>query len=185
MIAGLYKAFDHWHKRGTVWIYSDPHFGDKELQEKIKRRPSDLEQVRNINSKVGKHDTLIILGDVGDIKYARMLKGYKVLLLGNHDHGVSYYEDVFDEVYSGPLFIGERVLLSHEPIDFDYALNIHGHLHFPKKKYLDDKHFNVCAEAIDYMPINFNQLIKSGRLAHIQSIHRKTINRATERKRGK
>lgn len=28
MIAGLYDCFDHWHKEGTLFIYSDPHFGD-------------------------------------------------------------------------------------------------------------------------------------------------------------
>ena len=31
MIQGLYDIFSHWHAQGTVWLYSDPHFGDKEL----------------------------------------------------------------------------------------------------------------------------------------------------------
>ena len=72
MILGLYECFDHWHKdRGTVWIYSDPHFGDKDIA--LADRPSDEDQIKMINSKVGKKDTLIILGDVGDIECAKKL----------------------------------------------------------------------------------------------------------------
>ena len=31
-IAGLYKAFDHWHQEGTLWIISDTHFGDADIR---------------------------------------------------------------------------------------------------------------------------------------------------------
>ncbi len=41
MIAGLYKCFDHWHRQGTVWIYSDPHFDeDQDLRKPFPHRPS-------------------------------------------------------------------------------------------------------------------------------------------------
>ena len=76
-IAGLYKCFDHWHKEGTVWIYSDPHFGDKELAAGKPGRPTDEEHIKLINSCVGRKDTLIILGDVGDIECAKKLRGYR------------------------------------------------------------------------------------------------------------
>ena len=49
MIAGLYKIFDHWHQEGTLWIYSDTHFGDKDLRQGIHNRPSDEELVKTIN----------------------------------------------------------------------------------------------------------------------------------------
>ena len=39
-IAGLYKTFDHWHKEGTLWIYSDPHFDDAELEAGLPHHPS-------------------------------------------------------------------------------------------------------------------------------------------------
>jgi len=235
MITGLYKTFEHWAAKGAIWIYSDTHFGDVELQSSISNRPTDEEQVKLINSKVGKNDTLILLGDVGDVSYVRQLKGYKVLLCGNHDAGVSNYtrkkhvfrlsadeynmksaiaaikaeapwrtvtavleyditrppfkfwtvtadNKLFDEVYEGPLMIGERLLLSHEPIEQNYALNIHGHVHDLHHKD-DTYHLNVCADAINYTPICLNHLIKSGRMANISSIHRKTIDKATDRKR--
>ena len=184
MIQGLYDNFSHWHAQGTVWLYSDPHFGDKELAAGVVNRPSDEEQVKMINSKVGKKDTLIILGDVGDIEFARKLKGYKILIAGNHDAGLTNYKEVFNEVYGGALFIGEKIVLSHEPIDIPFALNIHGHVHDKRAK-SDKKHINVCSDVIGYTPINFNQLMKSGPTSKIETVHRTTINKATKRKRGR
>ena len=184
MIQGLYDIFAHWHVQGTVWLYSDPHFGDKELAAGVVNRPSDEEQVKMINSKVGKKDTLIILGDVGDIEFAKKLKGYKILIAGNHDAGLTNYKEVFNEVYGGALFIGEKIVLSHEPIDMPFALNIHGHVHDKRAK-TDNKHINVCSDVIGYMPINFNQLMKSGPTSKIETVHRTTINKATKRKRGR
>lgn len=92
---------------------------------------------------------------------------------------------LFDEVYEGPLMIGEKLILSHEPIDVPWAFNLHGHIHDPKHKN-DKHHFNVCSDAIDYVPINMNQFMKSGALAHIDTIHREIINKAIihKKKRG-
>lgn len=180
MIEALYKPFQKWSEVGTVWIYSDPHFGDKELAAGIKDRPTAEEQVKMINAKVGRKDTLIILGDIGDIEYAKQLRGYKVLVCGNHDVGHTKYAEVFDEIYAGPVFITDRLVLSHEPIMLDFAFNIHGHNH--SSVIQDGKHLNVCSDMIGYTPINFNQFVKSGALAKVPSIHRVTIDGATERK---
>lgn len=181
-IAGLYKCFDHWHKQGTVWIYSDTHFDDEELAAGVRNRPSAEEQVKLINSKVGRKDTLILLGDVGNIEWAKKLRGYKILIAGNHDAGLSNYEDIFDEVYGGPLMIGEKLILSHEPVSVPWAVNLHGHCHqglFNPDIY----HYNFCSDVIGYTPINLNQFMKTGPTAHIDSIHRQTIDKATTRKR--
>ena len=180
-IAGLYKIFDHWHAQGTVWIYSDPHFSDKDLAAGQPNRPADAEQIENINRKVGRKDTLIILGDVGDIEAVKKLRGYKILIMGNHDSGRTNYEGVFNEVYEGPLMISEKLILSHEPVDVPWAFNIHGHVHNRNHKN-DKRHFNVCAEAIDFIPINFNQWMKQGHFSRIETIHRTIINSATARK---
>ena len=90
-IAGLYKIFDRWHREGSVYICSDPHFGDPDLAHLPGRPPAD-ELVRLINSKVGRKDTLIILGDIYDPSYVAKLRGYKVLIMGNHDSGRTNYE---------------------------------------------------------------------------------------------
>lgn len=180
MIEALYKPFQKWSEVGTIWIYSDPHFGDKELAAGVKGRPTAEEQVKMINAKVGRKDTLIILGDIGDIEYAKKLRGYKVLICGNHDVGHTKYAEVFDEIYAGPVFIADRLVLSHEPIMLDFAFNIHGHNH--SSVIQDGKHLNVCSDMIGYTPINFNQFVKSGALAKVPSIHRVTIDGATKRK---
>lgn len=87
---------------------------------------------------------------------------------------------LFDEVYEGPLMIAEKLILSHEPVDVPWAFNIHGHIHDFRHKN-DNHHFNVCADVINYEPINFNQWMKQGYLANIEGIHRDCINKATIR----
>lgn len=230
-LPGIYPAFQHWAEQ-TVWIYSDPHFSDEDLECGIKNRPSDEEQIKNINSCAGRKDTLIILGDVGNIECVRRLRAArKILIMGNHDLGRTNYERkiekkifdqdeytkeqvmeemktlfpnwkisieeswefhspfkrwnayadncLFDEVYEGALIIGEKLILSHEPVEISWLYNIHGHDHAGRKR---QNHLNVCSDVIGYKPINLNQFLKSGPSAKIQSIHRVTIDKATERK---
>lgn len=230
-LPGIYPAFQHWAEQ-TVWIYSDPHFSDEDLECGIKNRPSDEEQIKNINSCAGRKDTLIILGDVGNIECVRRLRAArKILIMGNHDLGRTNYERkiekrifdqgeytkeqvmeemktlfpnwkisieeswefhspfkrwnayadncLFDEVYEGALIIGEKLILSHEPVEIPWLYNIHGHDHAGRKR---QNHLNVCSDVIGYKPINLNQFLKSGPSAKIQSIHRVTIDKATERK---
>lgn len=179
-LPGLYDCFQHWGEKNAVWVISDTHFGDKDIQKAFPNRPSDEELIKNINQKVGKTGTLLLLGDVGDIECAKQLKGYKVLICGNHDAGATNYKETFDEVYTGALIIGEKLLLSHEPVDIPWTFNIHGHDHVGIKC---KRHLNVCADVIDYTPINFNQFLKSGTLSKVQTVHRTTIDKATERKK--
>ena len=201
----LYPCFKHWLEFNNIFLLSDPHFNDPEMVHLRKNYISDEEQVKRINAKVGKKDLLICLGDVGDISFVSKLRaGYKVLIKGNHDDkGDSYYQrgkyvrcdfncntheleekyidnHLFDEVYSGPVWIAEKILLSHEPIDIPYAFNIHGHDH---SNWFDNgHHLNLCAEHIDYTPVSLLKLIKDGAFSKIDSIHRMTIDRATEKK---
>ena len=188
------------------------------------------EQVDRINKLAHKNDTLIILGDVGEIKNISRLKaGYKVLIMGNHDTGRSNFErkiitkrfskdmytrenalnkmkedypdceysvseeydfhspfeswvisadnKLFDEVYGGPLCISEKIILSHEPINLPYFVNIHGHDH--AGKFRDGKNLNVAANVCNYTPINLKNEIKNGLLANVPSIHRMTIDNAS------
>ena len=234
-LSGVYKSFlERWDGLQTCWIISDTHFGDKDLSQGIHNRPSDEELVKTINSKCGKNDLLIHLGDVGDVEYVKLLRAKrKILICGNHDAGRTNYERqkwtkifdkdkyqrdkallemqrlypgcrytisercqfhspfeyweviadnmLFDEVYEGPLMIAEKLILSHEPVDVPWAFNIHGHTHSGPIRQ-DKYHFNVCSDVIGYVPINMNQWMKQGYLSHIESIHRTTIDFATERK---
>ena len=96
-------------------------------------------------------------------------------ILGIYEYGY------FDEVYEGCLMISPKIILSHEPVDFPYAFNIHGHIHKDIKNY--KKHFNCCAEHINYTPVCLKHIIESGCLKNITDIHRETIDNAIENKR--
>jgi calcineurin-like phosphoesterase family protein len=233
-LPGLYDIFqERWGQSQSCYIYSDPHFSDEDLEYGIKNRPSDEEQIRRINAKAGRRDTLIILGDVGNIECVRKLRaGRKVLICGNHDLGATRYkrevvkeiydkdkmtreeavadmqakypgwkvwahEDyafhspferwnvyadnmLFDEVYEGALIVGERLILSHEPVEIPWLYNIHGHDHAGRKRV---NHLNVCSDVIGYEPVNLTQLLKTGLMSRIETIHRMTIDKATEKKK--
>lgn len=237
MIDTLYDCFKPWSKDGSVYILSDTHFDDTDCKFMSADWVSPDEQIKIINSLVYKNDTLVLLGDVGNIKYVKQLKaGHKVLITGNHDRGSNYYKriydtriypkdqypdekefsimlrktfpdkvlsyheeysfhspfeywkvkldnNLFDEVYTGPLFISDKILLSHEPIYNDCWFNIHGHRHSDNlHNYMDENYLNCCANVINYTPVNLKNLISSGILKNISSIHRKTIDKAISAK---
>ena len=179
----LYPIFaEKWLRPGgTIYFYSDPHFADEEMKYLRKNYIGDDEQIRRIKSRIGKCDTLIILGDIGDPTPLKQIRCYKVLICGNHDRGATYYAEYFNEVYTGPLFISDRILLSHEPINLPYALNIHGHDHSNSEQ-VAPHHLNLCAEHIDYTPVSFKSIIKFGFLKDTPSIHRITVDNAIVRK---
>lgn len=231
----LYDIFNEkWKRFQTCWIISDTHFDDADMQ-KYFHTPSGDEIVKKINSKVGKNDMLIILGDIGNLDCVKKLRGYKVLIAGNHDQGMSNFKKekkgykfycaeyskeealaavairrpgdklyiikhydvqhapfeywhvcadnlLFDEVYAGPLVIGPKLILSHEPVECSWAYNLHGHVHH--REYIGDEyHKPLCAEKLNFEPINLNRWLKeSGALANIESIHRAAIDRAAARR---
>ena len=111
MINHLYDIFRKWSytdgkNKNSIWVFSDPHFGDAESRAlRGEGFPDDAEVVRRINSKVGRKDTIIFLGDIGDIEYVRKVRGYKVLIMGNHDKGASNYKkEIYRDVKWGTEF---------------------------------------------------------------------------------
>lgn len=180
MIESLYEPFRHWAATGSVYLLGDTHFDDADAHRMDPDMISVEEQLDIINSTVRKNDTFICLGDVGDPKYIPLINaGQKVLLLGNHDRKADY-RDVFDEMYTGPLFIAEKILLSHEPVPgLPWCLNIHGHDHGNKTVFPDDcRHINLAANVCGYTPMNLKMIIKGGGMSEIPSIHRIAIDRA-------
>lgn len=86
---------------------------------------------------------------------------------------------LFDKVFEGPILLSEKLILSHEPIELAWAHNIHGHCHTPLAK---ETGTNVCLDVTNYTPLNLNKFLKEGKLSHIETIHRTTIDKATRRK---
>lgn len=161
-------------------------------------------QVDRINKFVNKNDTIIFLGDIGDPTPLKKIKGHKVLITGNHDRGAAFYKEYFDEIYTGCLTISDRIILSHEPIEGcpPFLFNIHGHDHngtdFKEYAFKDQRvvttdsmalvmlaaikryelnKFNVCAEWINYKPVALKDIINSGVLSNIPTIHRNYLDK--------
>ena len=81
MINSLYECFQHWSEEGTVWLYSDPHFSDKDLPD----WPSDEEQIKNaivdkwfvLNQKFSKDNVETTLIDENDKVLYNNINAYK------------------------------------------------------------------------------------------------------------
>lgn len=182
MIASLYPIFQRWTKTGSLYIISDPHLDDADCKIMAANWPDARTYINNLRKQVLPSDTLVCLGDVGDPKYFEDLRCYKVLITGNHDRGAKYYEPYFDEIYTGPVFISDRILLSHEPIPgLDFCINIHGHDHNGIEKH-GTHYLNLAANVVDYKAINLGNLIKLGVLSNIPTIHRITTDNQIEKK---
>lgn len=234
MIDTLYEPFKHWSEGGSIYIISDTHFGDPDCKLMNHDWPDPEDAADMISAVVKKDDTLIILGDVGELEFVRYLNvGRKILITGNHDAGVSKYQRVvhvdefdpkkndlpeiyrdmlrrfpdsfidverckgmyydywqavadnalFDEVYTGPLVIAEKIILSHEPIELPFFVNIHGHVHNGQMRYKNAygcNCLNVASDVCGFKPINLGKEIKKGLLAGTPSIHRVAIDKARE-----
>lgn len=191
MIASLYPQFQYWSSTGSVYIISDTHFEDSDCKYMDPDWITPQEHIDIIKREVRRPDTLVHLGDVGNGEWlAQVPAAHKILITGNHDV-LSKVSKYFDEIYTGPLFIADRILLSHEPIYGlgAFCMNIHGHIHdsgddsfYHANKY---NHINLAANVYNYQVFNLGKEIKNGLLSGIKNYHRCTIDEATLRKEKK
>ena len=188
MIKSLYSVFQKWSATGSVYIISDTHFDDSDCKLMNPEWIPAKDAADILKKNIHKSDTLIHLGDVGDATYLDQLKCYKVLITGNHDI-LSKVSDHFDEIYTGPLFIADRILLSHEPIYGleEFCVNIHGHVHNGIHRDYDSllnrcTHINMASDVCNFIPIDLGKEIKNGLISKAPNYHRITIDNATYNK---
>ena len=166
-----------------VWLWSDLHFGHKNIIRFSDRPFDDVEQmneylVANFNDYVGPNDISIWVGDIafGNDTFANNIldqcNGYKILIVGNHDFNKRKVRDLnFDEIHllNHIEIEGVDLVLTHYPM-FNLPLpyiNVHGHIHAgashdgPSDSSL--QHINVNCEFHSYRPINLNDLIKTAK----------------------
>lgn len=165
------------------FIIGDLHFGNDGMFNRAYSKTFSTKEeymesvVKNYNQVISNNHRVVFLGDLGNgeelKKYIPKMKGYKILILGNHDkYAKRFYNDLFDEVYSTPIFILPRIVLSHEPIPVESGvLNLHGHTHAVKLK--SDQHINLCIEHTDYKPVRFKQF--TGILSNMEKPNRKFL----------
>lgn len=113
-------------------------------------------------------DTFYFLGDFGrpTEETFKQLKGifytakcHTIAVLGNHDHSdeILQLNELFDYVESYPVWLSNRVVLSHQPVAvWKDQLNIHGHLH---GSVLDSpNHLNASVHVANYQAVNKSKI---------------------------
>ena len=139
--------------------------------------------VRQWLKKLHKDDTFYFLGDFGrptsDIFYEllyifKTARCHKVAIRGNHDHEAETVQlkQLFDKVYDYPIWISNRIILSHFPCAvWKDQLNIHGHLH---GSVLDSpNHLCASLHVANYQSINSH--IANGYLERLPKYNRRFL----------
>lgn len=98
--------------------------------------------IRQCLSKLDKDDTFYFLGDFGhpteeifqELKVVfNNARCNTIAIRGNHDHSseLEMMNELFNEVFNYPIYISDRIVLSHRPhVEMDESVvNISGHLH--------------------------------------------------------
>jgi calcineurin-like phosphoesterase family protein len=152
-----------------IYVISDLHFGHENMA--VHRGFSSAEQqdehiIQRWNSIIKKHDTVWILGDItmekGNYKNLALLKGYKKVVLGNHDLPQHIPEMLkYVNCVCGVYMKMKGLILSHFPVhpsELRGRINIHGHNHYVDVP--DERYINVSAEMLDYTPVLISDLVK-------------------------
>jgi calcineurin-like phosphoesterase family protein len=101
------------------------------------------------------------LGDWGDTNYLwviNLLRDAGItcnFIYGNHDsrEDINLFKQYFDNVYEYPIFISQKLVLSHFPVAVYYdTINVHGHTHSSDLQ--DINHVNANIHVADYKPIS-------------------------------
>lgn len=170
------------NREPKTWIVSDTHFNHSNIILYEGRPFATKEEMNAVlveqwNETVAPEDTVYHLGDVifggkavkeGILK---LLNGYKILRLGNHDNRTSKSQwlNYFDEVYEDDILLDD-LCLSHYPLEkeeMDKLLhleiikgNVHGHVHSQNQHLDQSKYKCVSVELTDYRPLDW-EIVKS------------------------
>ena len=163
-------------------IISDTHFGHEivfrlERGSRFKTIEEHDEKVLEVWKKalggLKRNDTFYFLGDFcapeQEQKWVERLftpmfnaPCRKVMIMGNHDKridkGLLY--TIFDEVHDYPIYISDRVVLSHYPCAvYSSQVNVHGHLH--GMKLYDGNHICASVHVNNYNSISEKHVLSA------------------------
>lgn len=156
--------------KDLAFIWGDLHLGSESMFNRYYSKDfKTMEDYHKYLIKVNNthvHDdnvVVLFLGDIGYLEHFKVIeqmKGYKILIKGNHDtYKDEIYNKYFKEVYDYPLFYHKRIVFSHIPIPVEEGvINVHGHTHainLAKPNY-----FNICPEQIGYKPVTVRWVTK-------------------------
>lgn len=139
-----------------------PSFPDRNFKSSAEM---DACLIKKWNSRITDDDTVYILGDYvfgTDVKdlanINSLLKGKKILVLGNHDRFTvrEYMRYGIHHVYDLPILLNGNLLLSHEPVltlGEHGLVNVHGHTHGRNFAQRTSKHFCACVDCHKMYPV--------------------------------
>jgi len=161
-----------------LFFISDPHFGHANIIRLCQRPFKDLEEmnetlINNWNNTISYDSIVVCLGDFvwGGTQlwksFLSVLKGQKILILGNHDNKCNIAEveseflDIRDileiRTSSGRLFC------CHYPLtgwggSYHGVYHLYGHIHEKDFNHAVPQQYNCCVERNDYRPISLNEV---------------------------
>lgn len=134
-----------------AWVSADYHFGRfmrKEGIEKDNLKKQEEKIITLHNSRVGKDDLFLFLGDISEsefgdeartnalshvIKQCKRLNGRKIIFIGNNDtcDDKFYRECGFEAIFRRDKIVTDKHVFSHFPVNLmnNSKINIHGHIH--------------------------------------------------------
>ena len=179
-----------------IFYTSDLHFGHANAIKFDERPFTDVDDmadgmIHNWSSRVGKNDTVYILGDFcfklkDPEPILARLKGHKRLILGNHDQVImgseklqSYFDDIQKMDYVSDR--GKLIVMCHFPIaewnkKKSGAYHFYGHIHKSSPEVYSfmtgqGRAYNVGCMINNYMPCTADEIIRNNEIyqARLQS----------------
>lgn len=121
--------------------------------------------IKELCYKLKPNDEVWNLGDFGSLTKLYTVDWIKAtgakayFLYGNHDRqsDLSQFEHYFDQVFLYPIFLSQKLVISHYPVAvFPDTINIHGHLHSAKLYPIN--YVNASIHVANYHPISERNL---------------------------
>lgn len=161
------------------FFISDSHFYHDKIIRFAGRPFRNVEQmnnamVENWNRRVGQHDTVYHLGDIGFFRSAQRmqdtvsaLNGRKILIKGNHDkftntqYKMAGFEEVHKYNYRYPVYdelqqVAFWLTLQHKPAIFSDGITLCGHIH--QQFYFQGNNLNMSVEVWGYQPVTLQEI---------------------------
>lgn len=163
-----------------IWIWSDQHFGHKNIIKYSDRPYEDLTEMNgrlidNHNKVVAPNDIVIWGGDIAFLPDSKAneildrLNGYKILVIGNHDVQKNKIKNLnVDEMHLTFEFSYNDIdyIVSHYPAT-ELArdkIHLYGHTHNRIDDQLNEPHMiNICVENNEYAPISMDRINEMAR----------------------
>lgn len=162
-----------------IFFTSDCHFNAQRTIDISKRPFKSLDElnktlINNWNNVVTKDDTVYILGDFGDLSYAKFLNGKKIFIKGNYERGhysdeeLKQYFDIVCPMRTAylPVVHNEKIYhltMTHEPLNLDHTpmtddvIRLFGHIH--KLCMVKEYGINVGMDCHYFTPIDMDTVL--------------------------